>query len=122
MSVIFALFALVFSYFGSSFGASPELGFQGFAFTIASMMISVVLLIPIIGLMLGYAAILGEIEKGSIPDSVSKIVAIKVLFQAFNRMYRRFLTMFLIQDYYDLSLQQKFPFQRSFLIHLLCLK
>jgi len=75
MSVIFALFALVFSYFGSSLGASPELGFQSFAYTIASMMISVVLLIPIIGLMLGYAAILGEIEKGSMSSLLSYSVS-----------------------------------------------
>lgn len=59
-SVIFAILTLVTSYFGSH-----GQGWLNLGFTIALMMVYVELLIPIIGLLLGYAAITGEIEQGT---------------------------------------------------------
>ena len=61
LTIIFTSLTLVVSYFGSIFSQ----GWQDFGGTITGMMGLVNFLIPIIGLMLGYAAIIGEIEKGS---------------------------------------------------------
>jgi len=60
MTGIFAALTLLISYFGSL-----GQGWQDLGLTIAGMMALVQYLIPIIGLMLGYAAIVGEIERGS---------------------------------------------------------
>ncbi len=60
MTGIFAALTLLISYFGSL-----GQGWLGLGLTIAGMMVLVQYLIPIIGLMLGYAAIVGEIERGS---------------------------------------------------------
>jgi Cu-processing system permease protein len=67
LTIIFASLALVVSYFGSIFSQ----GWQNFGATISGMMSLVQFLIPIIGLMLGYAAIIGEIEKGSMSSLLS---------------------------------------------------
>jgi Cu-processing system permease protein len=67
LTIIFASLTLVVSYFGSIFSQ----GWQDFGVTIAGMMSLVQFLIPIIGLMLGYAAIIGEIEKGSMSSLLS---------------------------------------------------
>lgn len=67
LSIIFASLALVVSYFGSIFSQ----GWQDFGVTISGMMNLVQFLIPIIGLMLGYASIIGEIEKGSMSSLLS---------------------------------------------------
>jgi len=61
MTGIFAALTLLVSYFGSL-----GQGWQDLGFTIAGMMTLVQYLIPIIGLMLGYSAIVGEIERGSL--------------------------------------------------------
>jgi len=61
LSFIFALLTLVTSYFGSIFST----GWQDLGATISGMMSLVQLLVPIIALILGYAAIIGEIERGS---------------------------------------------------------
>jgi Cu-processing system permease protein len=61
VSVMFALLTLVVSYFGS-LGSH---GWQNLGVTIAGMANIVTFLIPIIALMLGYATIIGEIERGS---------------------------------------------------------
>jgi len=62
VSAIFAILTLVISYFGSMGGV----GWKDLEVTIAGMITLVTLLIPIIGLMLGYASIVGEREKGSL--------------------------------------------------------
>lgn len=62
VSAIFMILTLVISYFGSV-GSS---GWQDLEGTIGGMMALVQLLVPIIALMLGYAAISGEKERGSI--------------------------------------------------------
>ena len=61
VSVMFALLTLVVSYFGS-LGSN---GWQNLGMTISGMASIVTLLIPIIALMLAYATIIGEIERGS---------------------------------------------------------
>lgn len=67
VTVIFILLTLITSYFGSIFST----GWHDLGLTIASMMSFVRLLIPILALMLGYAAIIGEIERGSMSSLLS---------------------------------------------------
>jgi len=64
VTAIFFLLTLVISYFGTS--SSGESGWKDVDDTIAIMMSVVTFLIPIIGLMLGYASIVGERERGSL--------------------------------------------------------
>jgi Cu-processing system permease protein len=71
VSVMFALLTLVVSYFGS-LGSH---GWQNLGVTISGMANIVTLLIPIIALMLGYATIIGEIERGSM--SALLVLAVK---------------------------------------------
>lgn len=60
LTIIFASLTILVSYAGS-------LGdrWQDLTLTVSGMMALVQFLVPIIGLMLGYAAIVGEVEKGS---------------------------------------------------------
>jgi Cu-processing system permease protein len=67
VSVLFALLALLASYGGTISGE----GWQDLEFTVAIMMGLVQIFISIIGLMLGYAAIIGEIERGSMEALLS---------------------------------------------------
>jgi Cu-processing system permease protein len=67
LTIIFASLTLVVSYFGSIFTQ----GWQDLGTTIQGMISLVQLLIPIIALMLGYAAIIGDIEKGSMSALLS---------------------------------------------------
>jgi len=62
VSSIFVILTLVISYFGSE----GSVGWKDLDITIAGMMALVSILIPMIGLMLGYATIVGEREKGSL--------------------------------------------------------
>lgn len=66
MTAIFAVLTVLISYFGSQ-----GEGWQTLGFTIVGMMALVEYLIPIIGLMLGYAAVIGEIETGSMSAFLS---------------------------------------------------
>ena len=67
VSVLFALLALLASYGGTISGE----GWQDLEFTVIIMMGLVQIFISIIGLMLGYAAIIGEIERGSMEALLS---------------------------------------------------
>jgi Cu-processing system permease protein len=67
VSVMFASLAIVVSYFGSF----QSTGWQDLGLTISGMASLVTLLVPIIGLMLAYAAIIGEIERGSMNSLLS---------------------------------------------------
>lgn len=67
LSFIFALLTVVVSYFGSYFSE----GWEDLAGTITGMMSLVQFLVPIIALVLGYAAIIGEIERGSMSALLS---------------------------------------------------
>ncbi|MFQ6012326.1 MAG: ABC transporter permease subunit [Thermoplasmata archaeon] len=65
LSAIFIVFVLVISYFGAV-QTGGGTGFQGLFETVAGMTTTVTLLVPILGLMISYAAIVGEKERGSI--------------------------------------------------------
>jgi len=67
ISIMFAVLTLVISYFGSL----GNHGWQDLGLTIVGMQSLVTLLIPIIALILGYAAIIGEIERGSMSSLLS---------------------------------------------------
>ena len=65
LSAIFILLTLVVSFFGAA-QAGGGIGFQGLFETVAGMTAISTFLIPILGLMLSYAAVVGEKERGSI--------------------------------------------------------
>jgi len=67
MTLIFTILTIAMSAVGSYF--SDE--WQSLEITVALMMSIVQLLVPIISLMIGYAAIVGEIEKGSMNMMIS---------------------------------------------------
>lgn len=64
VATIFTLFALAITYFGAA--QQGEVGFRSIEFTIASLVSLVIYLIPLIALILGYDAIVGERERGSL--------------------------------------------------------
>jgi Cu-processing system permease protein len=64
VAVIFALFALAIAYFGAA--QQGEVGFHGVDATVASLVSLVIYLVPLIALILGYDAIVGERERGSL--------------------------------------------------------
>ncbi|NMM06850.1 ABC transporter permease subunit [Polaromonas sp.] len=64
VAVIFALFALAIAYFGSA--QQGSVGFHGIDVTIASLVSLVIYLVPLIAMILGYDAIVGERERGSL--------------------------------------------------------
>lgn len=64
VALIFSLFALAIAYFGSA--QQGAVGFRGIDVTIASLVSLVIYLVPLIALILGYDAIVGEKERGSL--------------------------------------------------------
>ncbi len=64
VAIIFALFALAIAYFGAS--QQGEVGFRSIDVTVASLVSLVIYLLPLIALILGYDAIVGERERGSL--------------------------------------------------------
>ena len=64
VAVIFTVFALVIAYFGAA--QQGTVGFRGMDVTIASLVSLVIYLVPLIALILGYDAIVGERERGSL--------------------------------------------------------
>ncbi len=69
VAVIFSLFALAIAYFGSA--QQGSVGFRGIDVTIASLVSLVIYLVPLIALILGYDAIVGERERGSMELLIS---------------------------------------------------
>jgi len=65
ISGVFVALTLVISYFGAA-AAQGRTGFQGLEDTVTGMISIASLLVPILALMLGYAAIVGEREQGSL--------------------------------------------------------
>jgi Cu-processing system permease protein len=61
---VFTAFALVIAYFGAA--QQGEVGFRGIEVTIASLVSLVIYLVPLIALILGFDAIVGERERGSL--------------------------------------------------------
>ena len=64
VALVFTVFALVIAYFGGA--QQGAVGFRSIAFTIASLVSLVIYLIPLIALLLGFDAIVGERERGSL--------------------------------------------------------
>jgi len=64
IAVVFAAFALVIAYFGTA--QQGTVGFRSIEITIASLVSLVIYLIPLIALILGFDAIVGERERGSL--------------------------------------------------------
>jgi Cu-processing system permease protein len=64
VALIFSLFSLAIAYFGSA--QQGEVGFRSIDVTVASLVSLVIYLVPLIALILGYDAIVGEKERGSL--------------------------------------------------------
>jgi Cu-processing system permease protein len=64
VAVIFTVFALVIAYFGAA--QQGAVGFKSIDLTIASLVSLAIYLVPLIALILGYDAIVGERERGSL--------------------------------------------------------
>ena len=64
VAAIFALFALAIAYFGAA--QQGEVGFRNIDVTVASLVSLVIYLVPLIALILGYDAVVGEQERGSL--------------------------------------------------------
>lgn len=64
VALVFAAFALLIAYFGAA--QQGAVGFRGIEVTIASLTSLVIYLVPLIVLLLGYDAIAGERERGSL--------------------------------------------------------
>ena len=64
VAAVFAIFALAIAYLGTA--QQGAIGFRGIDVTIASLVSLVILLVPLIALLLGYDAIVGERDKGSL--------------------------------------------------------
>ncbi|MBD5804491.1 ABC-2 family transporter protein [Azoarcus sp. Aa7] len=64
VALVFTVFALVIAYFGGA--QQGTVGFRSIEFTIASLVSLVIYLVPLIALVLGFDAIVGERERGSL--------------------------------------------------------
>lgn len=64
ITIVFALFSLIIAYFGAA--QQGTIGFRSIEITIASLVSLVIYLIPLIALILGFDAIVGERECGSL--------------------------------------------------------
>jgi Cu-processing system permease protein len=64
VALVFTVFALVITYFGGA--QQGAVGVRSIEFTIASLVSLVIYLIPLIALLLGFDAVVGERERGSL--------------------------------------------------------
>jgi Cu-processing system permease protein len=64
VALVFTIFALIIAYFGAA--QQGSVGFRSIDVTIASLVSLVIYLIPLIALILGFDAIVGERERGSL--------------------------------------------------------
>ncbi|MDE2598880.1 MAG: ABC transporter permease [Rhodocyclaceae bacterium] len=64
VALVFTVFSLVIAYFGSA--QQGQVGFRSIEITIASLVSLVIYLIPLIALLLGFDAVVGERERGSL--------------------------------------------------------
>jgi Cu-processing system permease protein len=64
VALVFTVFSLVIAYFGGA--QQGQLGIGSVEFTIASLVSLVIYLIPLIALLLGFDAVVGERERGSL--------------------------------------------------------
>jgi Cu-processing system permease protein len=64
IALVFTVFALVIAYFGGA--QQGAIGFRSLEFTLASLVSLVIYLVPLIALVLGFDAVVGERERGSL--------------------------------------------------------
>ena len=64
IAVVFTVLALVIAYFGAA--QQGSVGYRGIEITIASLVSLVIYLVPLIALILGFDAVVGERERGSL--------------------------------------------------------
>jgi Cu-processing system permease protein len=64
VALVFTVFSLVITYFGGA--QQGQVGLRSIEFTIASLVSLVIYLIPLIALLLGFDAVVGERERGSL--------------------------------------------------------
>ena len=64
IALVFTAFSLIIAYFGGA--QQGSIGFRSLEFTITSLVSMVIYLIPLIGLLLGFDAIVAERERGSL--------------------------------------------------------
>ena len=64
VALVFAVFSLVIAYAGGA--QQGAVGLRSLEFTIASLVSLVIYLVPLIALLLGFDAIVGERERGSL--------------------------------------------------------
>ncbi len=64
VALVFAVIALLIAYFGGA--QQGQVGFRSIEFTIASLVSLVIYLIPLIAMLLGFDAVVGERERGSL--------------------------------------------------------
>src|SRR5574343_1139529 len=64
VALVFTVFSLVITYFGGA--AQGQVGPRSIEFTIGSLVSLVIYLIPLIALLLGFDAVVGERERGSL--------------------------------------------------------
>lgn len=64
VALVFTVFSLVITYFGGA--QQGQLGLRSIEFTISSLVSLVIYLIPLIALLLGFDAVVGERERGSL--------------------------------------------------------
>ena len=64
IALVFLVFSLVIAWFGGA--QQGQVGFRSIEFTIASLVSLVIYLIPLIALLLGFDAVVGERERGSL--------------------------------------------------------
>lgn len=64
IALVFTAFSLIIAYFGGA--QQGTIGFRSLEFTITSLVSLVIYLIPLIGLLLGFDAIVAERERGSL--------------------------------------------------------
>ena len=64
IALVFTVFALVIAYFGGA--QQGAVGFRSLEFTLASLVSLVIYLVPLIALVLGFDAVVGERERGSL--------------------------------------------------------
>jgi Cu-processing system permease protein len=74
VSLVFTVFALVIPYFGGA--QQGAVGLRSIEFTITSLVSLVIYLIPLIALLLGFDAIVGERERGSLELLLGKYLGL----------------------------------------------
>src|SRR3989344_2138224 len=77
VALVFTVFSLAIAYFGGA--QQGTVGFRSIEFTIASLVSLVIYLIPLMALLLGFDAIVGERERGSLDLVLAAAVTLSTL-------------------------------------------